>query len=291
MKENKFSLIIGTFNRSEELSYCLKSICKQSYKNFEVIIVDQSLNDYTTKLVSKNSDIEIVYIKTEVTGLSHARNIALKKATGDFCCLIDDDAFYPSSYLEDLNMHIQRSNEKTIFTGKMWDSIMQKPFVNYDAIRDAAYMSIREVLRYCPSPCITFPSSLIKDIGYFDENFGVGAKYGSCEETDYLVRALNTGYRVKFIDSITVIHPHDMLRERTLKPLNKDKVYNYAVGFGAMVKKNITNHGFFYLNIYYVECILKDLGKIILRRNNATTEFRGHIDGFLHYELNRTKDY
>ena len=47
----KFSFIIGTINRTRELKYCIESLLTQSYREFEIIIVDQSENDLTEKLV------------------------------------------------------------------------------------------------------------------------------------------------------------------------------------------------------------------------------------------------
>ena len=52
----KFSFIIGTINRTRELKYCIESLLTQSYREFEIIIVDQSENDLTEKLVKRKLD-------------------------------------------------------------------------------------------------------------------------------------------------------------------------------------------------------------------------------------------
>ena len=54
----KFSFIIGTINRTRELKYCIESLLTQSYREFEIIIVDQSENDLTEKLVKAFSGFE-----------------------------------------------------------------------------------------------------------------------------------------------------------------------------------------------------------------------------------------
>ena len=91
----KFSLIIGTLNRTEQLKICLKQIDKQIYRDFEVIIVDQSNDNLTYEMVNNiKVGYKIKYFKSEIRGLSRARNIALRKADGKYFCLIDDDGYY-----------------------------------------------------------------------------------------------------------------------------------------------------------------------------------------------------
>jgi glycosyltransferase involved in cell wall biosynthesis len=53
----KFSLIIGTLNRCRELEICLESLRKQVFRDFEVIIIDQSINDSTQQLANGYQDL------------------------------------------------------------------------------------------------------------------------------------------------------------------------------------------------------------------------------------------
>ena len=94
----KFSLIIGTLNRCRELEICLESLRKQVFRDFEVIIIDQSINDSTQQLANGYQDLNIIYEHVDFMGLSKARNYALKMAHGDYFALIDDDAYYDERY-------------------------------------------------------------------------------------------------------------------------------------------------------------------------------------------------
>lgn len=91
-KELTISVFVPTGSRSESLRRVLNSLCKQSYKNFEVIIVDYKSNDNTYDLIERFSKkLKIKLIKQTKKGLSLAANMALKRSTGDVFIRTDDD--------------------------------------------------------------------------------------------------------------------------------------------------------------------------------------------------------
>ena len=88
------SVNITTFNRAHLLPRCLDSILTQSYKNLEIIIVDDCSTDYTEEVVKKYQakDSRIKYFKHEKNmGNAHARNTALKNCSGFYVAFMDDD--------------------------------------------------------------------------------------------------------------------------------------------------------------------------------------------------------
>lgn len=280
----KFSLIIGTLNRSNELKYCLESISNQLHTDFEVIVIDQSIDDLTEKITKDCGIKNLIYKRVGIRGLSRARNIALSIATGDYFCLIDDDAFYPADYLEKLYGHIIQNNTNTILTGYMWDSINEKSFVDYSKLHDDKPMSIKEIMRYCPSPCVTFPMSIVSSVGTFDENFGVGSTYGAGEESDLILRAVQAGYQIKYYRNIEIKHPHEKLRTNMNDQDGAKKKCAYAEGLGALFCKHIEGNSKLYsLNIYFGQLMLKNIVKVLLGYPNAKQEMRGYFDGYKKY--------
>lgn len=279
----KFSMILATLNRSFEINLCLESLLNQSYKDYEIIIVDQSEDNETQKVVKRlNSEI-IKYIHINKKGLSNARNCALKYVSGDYFCLIDDDAYYPENYLEILRNNIIHYGEKCIYSGYIWNTLTNKALEDYPS-HNIIDLSYRKILRYCPSAAITFPMTTIKEIGFFDDNFGVGAKFGSCEETDYLIRCHRAGYQINYIRELEILHPHKELVKLQGDNPNPQKIYNYAYGFGGLVAKHFRNDGISYLDLYYLESLLKDVAKFILKKNCSEYELSGHIKGYQAYK-------
>lgn len=96
MKE-KISVIIPTFNRGDLLGNSIKSVLNQTYKNLEVIVVDDGSTDNTKDVVDSFQDQRIKYIKLEENkGGSNARNFGIQNSNGKYISFQDsDDIFYP----------------------------------------------------------------------------------------------------------------------------------------------------------------------------------------------------
>ena len=88
------SVVIATCNRSSSLSKCLKGILANQYRHYEIIIIDQSHNNKTMELINEEFSIneKIGYFRSEIIGLSHARNLGINNAKGEIIVFIDDDA-------------------------------------------------------------------------------------------------------------------------------------------------------------------------------------------------------
>ncbi|MDD6134185.1 MAG: glycosyltransferase family 2 protein [Selenomonadaceae bacterium] len=102
MKEDSLiSVIVPAYNAGDYIERCLKSILQQTYKNLEIIVVDDGSIDNTKTIVRKyqEKDPRISLIVTENHGVSHARNIALDKVTGEYVGFVDaDDWIEPDMY-------------------------------------------------------------------------------------------------------------------------------------------------------------------------------------------------
>ena len=234
-----FSLIVGTLNRSVELGICLDSLLHQTIRGFEIIIVDQSDNKKTEKLVNldKYACMDIKYYNVKFRGLSKARNFALSIASGDYFALIDDDASYDENYLKTAESVFKNYNN-VILSGYMINSDGKPSFKKYKYIKNRKEMSIREIVRMAPSPGLIFPMSIYKKGLIFDENFGVGAKYGACEETDLILDSLDKGYWVIMIKDMVVTHPTTEHTFEIENDTNLKKIENYSKGFGALIIKD-----------------------------------------------------
>lgn len=96
----KFSIIIPAYNVEKFLDDCLLSIQYQNFTDFEVLIVDDGSMDNTIQVAQKytTQDSRFILIKKENGGVSSARNIGLKHATGEFIWFVDgDDYIHPES--------------------------------------------------------------------------------------------------------------------------------------------------------------------------------------------------
>lgn len=97
------SVIIPLFNGEQYIEKCIISILRQSYENFELIIVDDGSTDNSSNLVKDFQDSRIIYLSKENGGVASARNMGLDHASGAYCVFIDaDDELNSDTYLEEL---------------------------------------------------------------------------------------------------------------------------------------------------------------------------------------------
>ncbi len=97
------SVIIPTYNSANYIEQTINSILDQSYQNFEIIVVDDSSTDDTTKILKRLSEVDqrILYFKIEHAGIpSVPRNVGIKKANGEFIAFLDSDDLWTKYKLE-----------------------------------------------------------------------------------------------------------------------------------------------------------------------------------------------
>lgn len=97
----KVSVLVAVYNAEEFLSECLDSLLAQTMREIEVICVDDASTDNSLKILREYADkddrIKVIHL-SQNSGQAHARNVALKEASGEYVCFLDsDDWFAPDS--------------------------------------------------------------------------------------------------------------------------------------------------------------------------------------------------
>jgi len=114
----KFSIIIPAYNAEKYIVNTLNSIYNQTYKNYEIIVIDDCSTDKTHQILKNHANIKL--LKTEVNSRQGvARNIGLDNCKGDYVLFLDaDDSFFDENVLYSLNNKIiQEDNPDIIYTG------------------------------------------------------------------------------------------------------------------------------------------------------------------------------
>jgi glycosyltransferase involved in cell wall biosynthesis len=175
-KSTLISIIIPTHNRAHIIKQCIDSILNQTYKEFELIIVDDHSEDNTIELLNTiiDSRLKIINLKGK-KGAQAARNEGIKNASGEWICFNDSDDFWRDDKLE-INMDYLKKNnyEKNIvfYTNcyKYNESSKEKTVWNLPEIKFSySYKS----LLAGPGPMfqgLFFHKSLIINSGLLDED-------------------------------------------------------------------------------------------------------------------------
>ncbi|MBD1156618.1 glycosyltransferase family 2 protein [Pelagibacterales bacterium SAG-MED20] len=114
---NFFSIIIPVYNSQKYFSNCLKSVLRQNYNDYEIIIIDDASKDKSRKIYksySKNSSkIKVIKNKRNL-GVSVSRNKGIKKSNGKYIIFLDSDDVLLAGCLKKIHQHIESSNSNII---------------------------------------------------------------------------------------------------------------------------------------------------------------------------------
>lgn len=192
------SLIIPVYNGERYLEKCMNSIIMQTYKNIEVILINDGSSDKSKEILDRFSKrdkrIKVIHKKNE--GVSIARNIGLNLSTGEYIFFIDSDDYLDETVISDM---MQYSNEYNVIkvgykligeNKKEINTISRnKLYKNYDYIKEVLSTDIGG-----QSWGYLLHKSIVKGI-YFDSNT-------SCmEDTIFIIKCILRTDNIKCIDS------------------------------------------------------------------------------------------
>ncbi len=102
MGKSKISVIVPVYNVEKYLHKCVDSIINQTYKNLEIILVDDGSPDNCPKICDDyvKQDERVKVVHKENAGVSAARNTGIRAATGDYVCFFDGDDFIEKNMVE-----------------------------------------------------------------------------------------------------------------------------------------------------------------------------------------------
>lgn len=272
----RFSLIVATKNRTQELRSFLSSIKTQSHQDIEVIIVDQNPDKRLDPIINNfKKYFHIKHLRSE-PGVSLARNKGLEKARGEVIAFPDDDCEYPRGLLLRLNEFFLKNKNVDGLSGRTVDREGKDAAGRFGLKKELISRSNIWNSHNCVS--LFFRSNLTKKTGKFDEQMGLGRYFSSSEETDYLIRALKNKFIIIHDPSFKVYHPN--VDELSYEVLAK-RGLNYGRGVGRLLRK----HTDFFSWRDYLRIFLGPILKTLTSRHLKYIIFnlsilRGRIEGY-----------
>lgn len=102
-----YSVIVPVYNRPDEIDELLESLTKQTYSNFEVLVIEDGSTLKCDHIVEKYQDqLKLTYYFKPNSGQGFSRNFGFEKANGDYYVVFDSDCIIPSDYFETVNNHL-----------------------------------------------------------------------------------------------------------------------------------------------------------------------------------------
>lgn len=119
----KVSIIVPVYNAEKVLRRCLDSILNQSYKDFELIVINDGSKDKSIKIINeyKEKDNRVKVIDNKNNGVSETRNIGIKASVGEYIQFIDSDDYIEPYMIEETLIKIEENKADSIITGLFLD--------------------------------------------------------------------------------------------------------------------------------------------------------------------------
>lgn len=224
MESNLVSVIVPVYNVEKYLEKCVNSIINQTYKNLELILVDDGSKDNSSKICDElaKKDKRIIVIHQENQGVSSARNTGLDICKGSFVTFIDSDDYIEKEYLSIMIEKLYKNNADLVICG--YNQIMslniEKHTVGFDT--EISQKDFTKGLLtqkgYGMNACKLYKREIIGNIR-FDKELTVG------EDTYFI---LNISKNLKKCLCITeILYNYNVNSESIVRKYNKNYLDNY----------------------------------------------------------------
>lgn len=198
----KVSVILPTYNRAHTLEKSIRSVLEQTYKNLELIIVDDCSIDNTKELVSRIPDPRLKYLRNEINfGPSKSRNFGIKFSTGELIAFQDsDDEWYLHKLEKQVNLLANSEDDfAAVYCGMEFFDLKSGDKIG-EELREMDFKAAYTKGSFFYTPAnvtVVIKKAVLNDVGYFDENLFAD------EDTELAIRVTKK-YSYVFCNEILV---------------------------------------------------------------------------------------
>ena len=283
----RFSLVVATKGRVAELERLLQSLSAQSFKDFDVAVVDQNVAPMLAELLGHGWPFPLRHIRTPgASGACRARNVGWRECEGELVLFPDDDCWYPSGFLAFADREFQLQACQ-ILTGRATD--LEGRSINGRFETQPCWVTSASVWTTSIEWVAFFQRSLLVKLGGFDESIGIGAEtpWQSCESQDIVLRALQAGAICRYDPRLSGHHAELDIEQPDSAQIIKGRAY--ARGMGFVLRKHGANWP---ERLYWsLRPLAKGFVRLMQRRTAAATCYRevalGRLEGGLGRVLTR----
>ena len=223
------SLVVATYRRSAEVQAMLQSMLLQTERRFELIIVDQNLDDRLVPLLKPviEAGIPLKHVRLKSPGVAAARNAGLEHVSSKLVGFPDDDCVYEPDVVAKVVAQFAADPALNGIVGH-WVEL------------DPAGQRKRERLTFddwrrfkggdVACFVLFFRMPPLRAIGGFSEYLGVGRYFGSAEEEDLVFRLLGAGYAIDYSPDINIHHKYIDRPQFDFAQRRRNRLYGRGTG-------------------------------------------------------------
>ncbi|MDI1256582.1 MAG: glycosyltransferase family A protein [Flavobacterium sp.] len=288
-----FSVVIPYYNKSKYILRCIDSVWQQTYKNFEIILVNDGATDDGIDLVLTKYGNTVTVINQPNSGVSTARNTGIKASKYSFIAFLDADDCWHSRYLETVNSIVSKQEKLTIIGAhysRTSDFLANEPdTIDYFKFGNYFKLAIKNTYFTASSTCIAR--------NFFEKNSGFNPNLKTGEDSDVWFRAVQNGNGAFYIKNTLSFYSDEDENQTTKTTV---AIKNSLVGnINSIYKNDISNNEnrdfdrfislyvYFNLYSYYYDKQYYSEAKAVLKQNQFYF-FGLHLMYYLPFRIGHT---
>lgn len=231
MHNGKVSIIIPTYNRAGTIKRSIESVLRQTYSDFELIVVDDGSTDNTFQIVDGYDDPRLRYLRIEERrGANHARNVGIESADGDYIAFQDsDDEWRPDKLEKQMKILLEQKQVDVVFSRYLHHFMNGRmelvPNKNYtECLLQEKIVAILAGANVIGTPTLIMRKKCFQEAGVFDE------KISRFQDWEIMIRFAQK-YKIAFLDEV-LLDAYEM--KESISTTDK----NYVKGMASIVKKH-----------------------------------------------------
>jgi len=191
------SVVIPTHNRPDYLKKAIKTVLNQTYKNFEIIVVDDASTTNTIEVINSFNDNRIIYLKNDKQcGAPKSRNNGIEKAKGDYIAFLDDDDEWEPTKLEKQLKEFDDDHVGLVVCYSLDKRFGMTRFSKPK--RKVSFADLLKSFNLSSTSSYVARKTAVEKAGYFDVNLP------SAQEYDLAIR-LSMHYEVRTVTEVLMI--------------------------------------------------------------------------------------
>lgn len=204
----RFSVIVPLYNKAPYVRKALHSILDQTFRDFELIVVDDGSTDNSFEVAEqalKNSYAQYQLIHQENSGVSTSRNNGVAKSCGDFICFLDADDWWECNFLERMDWLINEYPDAGIY-GTNYATVKNGIIRQGLTLQATGYMNFFQAYRRNRMPLTSISVCIPRPVFFSESGFKPSLKLG--EDFDLWVR-IALKHKVAFINEVLAYYNQD----------------------------------------------------------------------------------
>ncbi|UPT69760.1 MAG: glycosyltransferase family 2 protein [Flavobacterium sp. JAD_PAG50586_2] len=203
-----FSIVIPVYNKERFVTDTLKSVLRQSFADFEIILINDGSTDQSEAKIMAFDDDRIRYFSKGNEGVAATRNFGIEKATSDFICFLDSDDYWYPDFLETMHSFTSEFPDQKVFACAIEIGTKNNYIKAHYSIPEKSDFEIVNFFESSQKECVLWTSSVCIHKSVFGKAgiFDTKIKHG--EDTELWIR-IGLQFSIVFIQKVLARYVYD----------------------------------------------------------------------------------